>query len=92
MTKSEFINAISEDTGIDMDVIVTVFKSGEGIIMDRMRKLEPVRPFKGINLEPKLKEGGEYQNPKTLDRILTKDKIVVKAVFSKVFNRTLNDS
>ncbi len=90
MTKAEFMSAISDDTGIDMEVVVAVLSSGEGIIMDRMKHLESVRPFKGINLEPKMKEGGEYMNPKTLDRILTNDKIVVKAVFSKVFNETLN--
>ncbi len=90
MNKSEFMQAISDDTGIDLDVVTTILASGEGIIMDRMKHLEAVRPFKGINLEPKMKEGGEYMNPKTLDRILTKDKIVVKTTFSKVFNETLN--
>lgn len=90
MTKSEFMEAISDDTGIDMEVIVAVLGSGENIIMDRMKHLESVRPFKGINLVPRMKEGGEYMNPKTLDRIITKDKIVVKAVYSKVFNETLN--
>ena len=90
MNRSEFMRAISDDTGIELDVVTSIFTSGEGIIMDRMKHLESVRPFKGINLEPKMKEGGEYMNPKTLDRILTKDKIVVKTTFSKVFNETLN--
>lgn len=90
MTKAEFMNAISNETGIDLEVVVAVMNCGEGIIMDRMKHLESVRPFKGINLEPKFKEGGEYLNPKTLDRIMTSDKIVVKAIFSKVFNETLN--
>lgn len=90
MTKAEFMNAISNETGIDLEVVVAVMNCGEGIIMDRMKHLEAVRPFKGINLEPKFKEGGEYLNPKTLDRIMTSDKIVVKAIFSKVFNETLN--
>lgn len=92
MTRSEFIKAISENTDINRDIVDAVINSGEKIIMDRMKNLEPVRPFKGITLNPKIKKGGVFLNPRTLDKMITKDKIVVKTVFSKVFNETLNGS
>ena len=91
MTRAEFINAIVDDTKLDAELVVTVVNSAEYILMETLRKLEPVRPFKGIKIDPRIKKGGEHLNPKTLDKVYTEDKIVCKAVFSKVFNDSLNE-
>ena len=91
MTKAEFIKAIADDTKLDAEIIVTVMNSGENVLMDALKDMDSVRPFKGILIKPYVKKGGEHLNPKTLDRVITEDKLVCKAVFSKVFNDTLNE-
>ena len=91
MTRAEFINAIVDDTKLDAELVVTVINSAEYTLMETLRKIDVVRPFKGIKIESRIKKGGEYLNPKTLDKVYTADKIVCKATFSKVFNDMLNE-
>ena len=91
MTRAEFIRAISEDTKLDPELVVTVIGSGENVLMKSLRELEPVRPFQGIRIVPRIQKASSRLNPRTLDMVMTEDHLLCKAIFSKAFMDKLNE-
>ena len=90
MTRSEFIRTVAKSSGVTMKDTKKVLEAMEETIMLNMKKLIPIKAFKGITFKPRIKKGRECYNPKTLDKVVTEDKVVVKTVFSKTFNEAIN--
>ena len=90
MTRSEFIRAVAKSSGVTMRDTKAVLEGMEEVITSCMKDLVPLKAFKGITFKPRIKKGRECFNPKTLDKVVTEDKVVVKAVFSKTFNEAIN--
>lgn len=91
MTRAEFIKAIAQGTKLDVEVVATVIFSAEDVLMDNLRSLEEVRPFEGIRIVPRVQKGSVRLNPRTMDKIMTKDHLLCKAIFSQAFYKRLNE-
>ena len=91
MTRSEFARAVAEDTKLNVETVLAVLDSGEYVLMENLRANEEVRPFMGVRFSPRVQKGGVCLNPRTLDKVVTEDKLTCKVIFSKVFKDKLNE-
>lgn len=91
MTRSEFARAIAEDSKLDIETILAVLNSGEYVLMETLRAGEEVRPFMGVRFSPCMQKGCLRLNPRTLDKVMTTDRMKCKVIFSKVFKDKLNE-
>ncbi len=91
MNKTELMREVANRCSADLDVVIDVFTTTEVVMMEHLKKMEPVRVFKGVNIVPKIREGREFLNPKTLDTVFVPAKIVANAELSKHFKDELNE-
>ncbi len=89
ITKKDFVQRIAEETGVSKVEVTNVVQAFLDLVIDELAKGNRLE-FRGFGVfEVKLRKRRQAQNPKTLEKVVVPERMVVKFKEGKLLKQKL---